>query len=57
MKIAITSTGNTLDSNMDQRFGRCSYFVVYNMESKSVEYIPTQTKNYQEVQDLHRYNY
>ena len=28
MKIAITSTGNTLDSKLDQRFGRCAYFLV-----------------------------
>lgn len=44
MKIAITSAGNTLESIMDQRFGRCSYFVVYNTESKSVEYIPNPNK-------------
>jgi len=40
MKIAITSTGNTLESTLDQRFGRCAYFVVYDTESKGVEFLP-----------------
>lgn len=37
MKVAITATGNTLDAKLDSRFGRCSYFAIYNTESKSVE--------------------
>ena len=40
MKIAITSTGNSLESKIDQRFGRCAYFVVYDLETKGIEYIP-----------------
>jgi len=36
MKIAITSTGNSLESNIDQRFGRCAYFVIYNTENKAI---------------------
>ncbi|MDD3876672.1 MAG: NifB/NifX family molybdenum-iron cluster-binding protein [Bacteroidales bacterium] len=40
MKIAITSTGNTLDSTLDQRFGRCAFFVIYDTESKATEFIP-----------------
>ena len=28
MKIAISSTGNNLDSNLDPRFGRCAYFLI-----------------------------
>ena len=40
MKVAITSTGNTLESQIDRRFGRCKYFVIYDTESKSVEFIP-----------------
>ena len=34
MKIAITSTGDSQDSKLDERFGRCSFFVVYDTESK-----------------------
>jgi predicted Fe-Mo cluster-binding NifX family protein len=48
MKIAITSTGNTLDSKLDQRFGRCSCFVIYDTETKSLEYIPNPGKDAQE---------
>jgi predicted Fe-Mo cluster-binding NifX family protein len=32
MKIAITSTGQTLDSQVDQRFGRAEYFLIGNPE-------------------------
>jgi predicted Fe-Mo cluster-binding NifX family protein len=38
-RIAITSTGRTVDSAMDPRFGRCAYFVVTN-SSGTVEHIP-----------------
>ena len=44
MKIAITSTGNSPESNLDSRFGRCSYFVVYDTESQATEFIPNPNK-------------
>lgn len=44
MKIAITSTGNSLESKLDSRFGRCAYFVIYDTESKSVEFVPNPNK-------------
>ena len=44
MKIAITSTGNSLESLLDSRFGRCSYFVVYDNINYSVEFIPNPNK-------------
>lgn len=44
MKVAITSTGNTLESLLDERFGRCSYFVIYDTESKSTEFVPNPNK-------------
>lgn len=34
MKIAISASGDTIQSVMDQRFGRCPYFCVYDNESK-----------------------
>lgn len=40
MKIAITSKGNTLESTIDQRFGRCAHFVIYDTENKAIEFIP-----------------
>lgn len=48
MKVAITSTGNTLDSTLDQRFGRCACFVIYNTETKGIEYIPNPNREAQE---------
>ena len=33
MKIAITSTGKTLDSQVDPRFGRAAYFVIVDTET------------------------
>ena len=34
MKITISSTGPTEDSSVDQRFGRCKYFCIYDTDSK-----------------------
>ena len=34
MKIAVTSTGKTLDSEVDQRFGRAAYFAIVDTETK-----------------------
>jgi len=48
MKIAITSTGNELSSLMDKRFGRCSFFVIYDTESGSLEFIPNPNKEAEE---------
>ena len=33
MKIAVTSTGKTLESNVDQRFGRTAYFIIIDTET------------------------
>lgn len=44
MKIAITSTGNSPEAQLDIRFGRCSYFVVYDTVSGSTEFIPNPNK-------------
>ncbi len=45
MKVAITSTGNSPDSMIDSRFGRCSYFVIYDTENQSTEYIPNPNRD------------
>ncbi len=39
MKIAITSTGKTLDSQVDQRLGRAEYFVIIDTETMDFEVI------------------
>ncbi|TSA27613.1 MAG: hypothetical protein D4R67_05725 [Bacteroidetes bacterium] len=48
MKVAITSTGNTLESLLDQRFGRCACFVIYDTESKAIQFIPNPNKDAEE---------
>lgn len=33
-----------MDSMLDQRFGRCAYFVVYDSETNGMEFIPNPGK-------------
>jgi predicted Fe-Mo cluster-binding NifX family protein len=44
MKIAITAENNQLDSNIDARFGRCSYFAIYDTETKETEFLVNPAK-------------
>ena len=37
MKVAVSSTGENLDAQLDPRFGRCAYFLVVNPEDMSFE--------------------
>lgn len=37
MKIAISAKGPTLDSILDERFGRCQYFILQDTETGEVE--------------------
>ena len=39
MKIAITSVTKEKESVIDERFGRCNYFAIYDTESKSFEFV------------------
>lgn len=39
MKICITSYGQTLDSQVDPRFGRCAYFIIINTDTMEFEAI------------------
>lgn len=38
MKIVITSQGNNTEATLDPRFGRCSYFAIYDTEKDTVEF-------------------
>lgn len=42
MKIAITSSGNELDSQIDLRFGRAAGFIIYDTETEEFNYIDNQ---------------
>ena len=37
MKIAVSATDKNLEANVDQRFGRCKYFLMVNTESMNYE--------------------
>ena len=43
MKIAVTSTGKTLDDSVDPRFGRAAYILVVDSETFSFEIIDNQS--------------
>jgi len=49
MKIAITAAGNTLESNLDQRFGRAATFIVYDTDTDGFEVIDN-TQNLEAAQ-------
>ena len=37
MKIAVSAAGNTLDSLVDPRFGRCAYFIIADVEGNEIK--------------------
>lgn len=43
MKIAITSTGKTMDSEVDPRFGRAAYFVIVDTETTDFSVIENES--------------
>ena len=45
MKVAITSTCNSLESKMDRRFGRCLFFVIYDTSTGGYEIVPNPNVN------------
>lgn len=42
MKIAVSATGPTMDSPVEERFGRCAFFVLWDSETGSMEAINNQ---------------
>jgi len=45
MKICITSEGNNLDSKVDQRFGRCQFFIFIDTDTSHFEAVQNQNVN------------
>jgi len=37
MRIAISSTGNSIEDDIDERFGRCPYFLIIDIKDKKVK--------------------
>jgi predicted Fe-Mo cluster-binding NifX family protein len=40
MKICVTATANSIDAQIDPRFGRCSYLIIVDSETMQFEAIP-----------------
>lgn len=43
MKIAVTSKSNNMESEIDPRFGRCSYFLIIDIDAMSFEFISNES--------------
>ncbi len=48
MKVAFAANGNTLESVLDSSFARCNFFVVYDSDTKALEFIPNPNKELEE---------
>lgn len=40
MKIALSTNSASLDGKVDQRFGRCAYFIIYDVDTDTFEALP-----------------
>lgn len=47
MKVVVTSTGSSLESSVDPRFGRCSMFIVVDTDTMSYKALPNSDINAQ----------
>lgn len=45
MKIAVSASGQDLEAQIDQRFGRCDYFLIIDTDTMSMEAFPNDTRN------------
>lgn len=45
MKIAISSAGRDMNSQIDQRFGRCAYFMIVQTDDDSFEVVENEYKS------------
>jgi predicted Fe-Mo cluster-binding NifX family protein len=45
LKIAVTSGGKTLDSEVDPRFGRCRYFILFDLETREFDIVENENES------------
>ena len=45
MKICITAQSNDIESEVDPRFGRCQFYMIYDSETLQSEFFPNQNKD------------
>ena len=45
MKLAITSTGNSMESKFDLHFGRSAWFCIYDKESGTIQFVANRNKD------------
>ena len=45
MKICVSASSDSLDANVDPRFGRCPYFVIVDSETMEYSAIPNDSTN------------
>ena len=44
MIVAVSSSGISLESNVDARFGRCPYFIIYDTGSETFSHMDNQSR-------------
>jgi len=47
MLIAVTSSGDSLDSSVNEKFGRCQYFLIIDPDTMKFEAVPNVAENMQ----------
>ena len=47
MLIAVTSSGDSLDSLVNEKFGRCQYFIIVDPDTMKFEAVPNIAENMQ----------